>query len=66
MQFSDNRVTSLSQKIFLTSNQSDNLRLLLQLSVTEGVQDMYTHFYNYTKQQVNLYFVTLCLQFLDF
>ncbi|XP_060606040.1 uncharacterized protein LOC132758383 [Ruditapes philippinarum] len=48
----NDRVTSLSQKIFLASNQSDNLWLLLQLSVTEGVQDMYTHFYNLTKQQV--------------
>ncbi|XP_053392933.1 uncharacterized protein LOC123564334 [Mercenaria mercenaria] len=48
----DDSVTSLSQKIFSASNQSENLRLLLRLSVTEGVQDMYTQFHNKTKQQV--------------
>ncbi|XP_045213770.2 uncharacterized protein LOC123564332 [Mercenaria mercenaria] len=50
--FSDGSVTSLSQKIFSAPNQSENLRLLLRLSVTEGVQDMYTQFHNKTKQQV--------------
>lgn len=51
--FSDERVSRLSQKVLYSSNKSENLHFLLQLSVTEGVKDMYAQFLNRTRKKVN-------------